>query len=262
VPFVSAGEVSLFYTDDGTGDPPLLFVHGYSCDSHDWSWQLPHFVDRHRVIAVDNRGHGRSSVPDSGYDYLDFATDLANLLEQLGCSPVVAIGHSLGGVIASALAVERPQLVRGVVSIDPSYLIPDDVSAGLGPLIDALESADPVAFAQSMLGGTYTAASSSALRTWQMRRIAGMPVHVLTQTMRNLLRNMAPASRSAPYLSRRCCPVLALYADPARGVAETALFDDPRSRVVTFEGSGHWLHQERPVEVNHLIDTWLRELGD
>ena len=87
MPFVSVGEVDLFYTDDGAGDPPLLFVHGYSCDSHDWSWQLPHFVDRHRVIAVDNRGHGRSSVPETGYDHLDFAGDLANFLDDLGCGP-------------------------------------------------------------------------------------------------------------------------------------------------------------------------------
>jgi pimeloyl-ACP methyl ester carboxylesterase len=56
VPFAAAGAVSLFYTDDGSGDPPLLFVHGFSCDGHDWSWQITHFVDRHRVITFDNKG--------------------------------------------------------------------------------------------------------------------------------------------------------------------------------------------------------------
>jgi pimeloyl-ACP methyl ester carboxylesterase len=43
------------------------------------------------------------------------------LLDQLGCRPVVAVGHSLGGAIVSALAVERADLVRAVVSVDPGY---------------------------------------------------------------------------------------------------------------------------------------------
>ena len=64
--FAELGDVRLFFTDDGEGGPPMLFVHGYTCDSHDWSWQLAHFGATHRVIAVDLRGHGRSSVPDGG----------------------------------------------------------------------------------------------------------------------------------------------------------------------------------------------------
>lgn len=262
MPFVAVGNVNLFYTDDGAGDPPLLFVHGYSCDGHDWSWQLSHFAARHRVIAVDNRGHGRSSVPDSGYDHLDFAGDLANVLDHLGCGPVVAIGHSLGGVIVSTLAVERPDLVQAIVSIDPGYLISDELSAQFAPMIDALESSDPVPVAQAALGGTYTPASSPALRTWHMRRVAGTPAPVLRQTLTNLVRGMALESVSAPYLARRKCPVLALYADPARAAVEAALLTDGRSRVVSFEGSGHWIHQERPGEVNHIIDTWLASLAD
>ena len=51
--FVDLGEVQLFFTDEGVGGPPMLFVHGYTCASHDWNWQLPHFESRHRVIAVD-----------------------------------------------------------------------------------------------------------------------------------------------------------------------------------------------------------------
>jgi pimeloyl-ACP methyl ester carboxylesterase len=258
--FADLGEVQMFFTDEGAGDPPLLFVHGYSCDSHDWSWQLPHFAERHRVIAIDNRGHGRSSVPDGGYEPATFANDLALLIEQLGCGPVVAIGHSLGGVIVSALAVEHPHLVRAIVSIDPGYLVPDEASEFLEPILDALNNRDPVAAAQGVLGATYVPASSSALRTWHMRRIAGVPDHVLRQTFTNLMRGMALASNSAPYLARRKCPVLAMYAEPSRAAVEAELFADERSRAVTFEGSGHWLHQERPAETNAIIETWLASL--
>lgn len=260
MPFFATDDVTLFYTDEGGGDPPLLLVHGYSCDGHDWSWQIPHFVEHHRVITIDNRGHGRSSVPDSGYDHADFANDAAKLLDHLGCGPVVAVGHSLGGVIVSSLAVERPDLVQAVVSIDPGYLISDEVSTGLGPTLAALDS-DPVTVTQAVLGGTYSPASPPALKAWHMRRVAGTPEHVLRQTLTNLMRGMALESVSAPYLAQRKCPVLAMYVDPARAPVEEALFADSRSRVVTFEGSGHWIHQDRPQEVNHIIDAWLATLA-
>jgi pimeloyl-ACP methyl ester carboxylesterase len=261
MPFAQVGPVNLFYTDEGSGGPPMLFVHGYSCDSHDWSWQLGHFAAGHRVIAVDLRGHGRSSVPDDGYDYLDFAGDIAALLDQVGCGSVVAVGHSLGGVIVSALAVERPELVEAVVSVDPGYLVPDELSVVLDPVVDALAGPDPVPVAQAMLSSTYSAATPEPLRTWHMRRIAGDPPHVLRQTLSNLFQGMALASKSAPYLAQRKCPVLAVYTDPARAAIEAQLLTHERSRTVSFEGSGHWLHQERPLEFNLVVDTWLASLA-
>ena len=137
MPFAELGEVSLFYTDAGAGDPPILFVHGYSCDSHDWSWQLPHFASTHRVIAVDLRGHGRSSVPEDGYDPSQYAADLAALLERQSVAPVVAIGHSLGGAIVSALAVEHAEMVRAVVVVDPAYLLREERAGAVAATMEA-----------------------------------------------------------------------------------------------------------------------------
>jgi pimeloyl-ACP methyl ester carboxylesterase len=259
MPFAHVGDATLFFTDEGTGDP-LLFVHGYACDSHDWSWQLPHFAERHRVIAVDIRGHGRSSVPDSGYEPVTFASDLAMLIEQLGCGPVVAIGHSLGGVIVSTLAVERPELVQAVVNIDPGYLFPDEWGGLIAPALKTANTTDPVPVVQNRFGSMHTPASPAAMKTWHMRRVAGMPHHVLRQAMASGAQGMALMSNSAPYLAQRRCPVLTLWADTGRAAVEVGLFADDRSRVVTFEGSGHWIHQERPAEVNHIIETWLASL--
>jgi pimeloyl-ACP methyl ester carboxylesterase len=257
--FADIGQVRLFYTDEGSGNPPLLFVHGYTCDSHDWSWQLPHFVRHHRVIAADLRGHGRSSAPEQGYSVIDFAADLAGLITQLGTGPVVAIGHSLGGAVVSALAVEHPDLVAGLVCVDPGYLIHDGAAAGAEASLAAAEG-DPVAFAQQLLTMFDAPARTPALRTWQLRRAAGVPPHVLHQAFVSIVRGLTPMSSSVPYLSRRACPVLTFYADPARVAIETPLFRDDRSRAIAWEGSGHWLHQERPDEFNALVDAWVARL--
>jgi len=259
--FAEIGDVRLFYTDEGSGEPALLFVHGYTCDSHDWSWQLPHFVQKHRVIGVDLRGHGRSTAPAAGYAVADFARDLAGLLDKLDVRPVIAVGHSLGGAVVSALAVERPELVAGLVCVDPGYLIPDDLGTRSDSLIAAMAATDdPAPLLQHMFAGFESPGWKPALRTWQLRRIAGVPPHVLRGAFEGIVKGIALMSNSRPYLERRSCPVLTFYADPARVAIETPLFKDDRSRAIGWEGAGHWLHQERPEEFNAVVAGWIASL--
>jgi pimeloyl-ACP methyl ester carboxylesterase len=261
VAFADIGDVRLFYTDEGSGGPPLLFVHGYACDSHDWSWQLPHFGAKHRVIAVDLRGHGRSSAPEAGYCAARLAADLAGLLKGLEVEGVIVLGHSLGGLIASVLAVEYPSLVAGLVCVDPGYLLPDETASAVEPLLDALHSGDPVPVIQQIFQGLDSPARSPAtgpaLRTWRLRRAAGVPAHVLRQAFESQVRGLVLNSNSRPFLRRRDCPVLAFHADPERAAMETELFGDERSRAIGWEGAGHWLHQERPAEFNTIVSAWL-----
>ncbi len=261
--FVDIGDVRLFVTDDGAGDPPMLFIHGYSCDSHDWMWQLPHFSLSHRVLAADLRGHGRSSVPEKDFDPRTFANDVAGLIKEIGCGPVVAVGHSLGGVIASVLSVEHSELVQAVVGVDPAYLVLDEYRPIIVGMLDALRE-DPVTTAQAFLGATsYTPASPAHLRSWHMRRIAGVPPHVLHETLAALVggpEELIYCSVVEKYLRRRQCPVLTFFADPGRAGMEAAIFTNPQSKAVAWEGSGHWLHQERPQEFNHVVENWLASL--
>src|SRR5919201_6022325 len=121
VPFASVGDANLFYTHDGHGEKTLLLIHGWACDSHDWMWQLPALLEAYRVIAVDLRGHGRSTVTIGGYTPQQFAADLSVLLDAVDAGPAVAIGHSLGAIVVNTLAVEHSAAVAAVVAIDPGY---------------------------------------------------------------------------------------------------------------------------------------------
>src|SRR5207247_7488582 len=108
----------------------------------------PHFANAHRLVTFDIRGHGRSSAPDDGYDVSSLTADAAMLVEHVGCAPVVAVGHSLGGAIAASLAVERPDLVCAVVAVDPGHLFPDDESPMLAAFMAAYEQEEPAQVAQ------------------------------------------------------------------------------------------------------------------
>lgn len=242
----------------------MVFVHGFSCDSHDWSWQLPHFAATHRVIAPDLRGHGRSGAPASGYDVASLAADVLALIEHLGCEPVVAVGHSLGGAIAAVMAAERKDLVRAVVAIDPGHLLPDETGPYLASALAAYGQEDPGEVAARFFqAGSHTAATPRGLASWHNRRAVGTPPHVLRQTIAGLIGGVKPfalVSNSLAHLGTCDSPTLAFYIDPVRQALAETILVHPHSRTVCFEGSGHWLHQECPEAVNSIVDQWVGEL--
>ncbi|MBK7725323.1 MAG: alpha/beta hydrolase [Dehalococcoidia bacterium] len=136
MPFAQVNDARMFYTDEGEGSP-VLMVHGWSCDGSDWAWQIPALkAAGYRCITPDLRGHGRSSVPAGGYPR-QYAADLAGLIGQLGCGPVVAIGHSMGGATVVALAVEHPEVVRAVVPVDSAYGFESETAVTLPQMTQA-----------------------------------------------------------------------------------------------------------------------------
>jgi pimeloyl-ACP methyl ester carboxylesterase len=120
---VSYDGTEIFYVDYAEGadpaKPAFLLIHGWSASSD--SWGSPFIGELtaagHRVVAVDNRGHGRSSVPDSDHPYSTdrFADDLAVVRRDLGLTEVILVGWSYGGlVIADHLATHGTDGVRAV----------------------------------------------------------------------------------------------------------------------------------------------------
>ena len=268
MPFAELGDVRLFYTDDGAGDGggvPLLLVHGFGADSHDWVFHIPELAARHRVIAPDLRGHGHSSAPETGYRPQDLAGDLVRLLDRLGVERVTAIGHSLGASVVSALAVEHPGRVRALVCVDPGYGQPPEVAAAFPAMIEGLRGEDPHAVALANDAWCYTPASPPFLREWHRRKILATSRRALSQAFAGLYEGdgqfgVRPASDA--YLARRTCPVLTCWSAAQAGHAawERGLFRHPASRALVWPGGGHRLHAERPAEFLLVVGGWLEEL--
>jgi pimeloyl-ACP methyl ester carboxylesterase len=260
MPFANVNGVRLFYTDDPGAGPPLLLIHGWTCDSCDWSWQIDAFAGAHRVVAPDLRGHGRSETGNT-HDLPTFAEDLVALLDALGTGPVVVVAHSLGGAIASVLAVEHSEHVRALVTVDPGI----GVGPGHAELVDAVEQQVSGPQAGEFLGHTFAAmegpSAAAGLAVWHRRRALAFPSRFLAETWRAQVDSGLLYRPSADaYLVRRTCPVLTIYTDPERAGWEAELLSHPHSRAMSWPGSGHWLHQERPLEFNRLVLDWLAAL--
>ena len=251
----------IFFTDDGEGPASVLFLHGWTCDSHDWSWQLPAFAERFRVIAPDLRGHGRSSTPANGYTPAGFAADIASLLKALDTGPTVVIGHSLGGAIAAHLAVDHPDLVQAVVAVDSSY---GPVPNGAEPseLVAGLRSPRCHDVVEAICDGLTVPSTPPALLTWYQRRGVGTDPEVIAATCEGLLNEEGGIGPTAAFLRRRPVPVLAVHRTPANAEWEAAtLGSDGRSQLVLWEGLGHWLHQEQPDRFNDAVLAWLERVA-
>ena len=114
--FLSIDGVVLHARIEGdTGLPPVVLLHGLGTDLRVFNRLVRYLVDRLWLVRYDQRGHGLSGVASPPYRIDDLAADAAGLMDQLDTGPAVVCGVSLGGMVAIRLAVQRPDLVRGLV---------------------------------------------------------------------------------------------------------------------------------------------------
>jgi pimeloyl-ACP methyl ester carboxylesterase len=247
--FTTAG--GLFVDDGGTGGTPVLFIHSAAGSTEHWTAQLAHLRGRgRRAIAVDLRGHGRSKPPaDGDYAIAALAGDLEAVLEHLGLSRVILVGHSLGGTVAAEFAGRHPGRVAGLLLLDPASdgrTIPD---AEGRQLMAALEADAHAATEQywSML----IKPSTEAVRERLFDGLRRTRPEAIREPLRDLL-SFDPAGPLSRYRGPRLSIISALGEVP--GAYHVLAPDLPHRKM---DGVGHWLHFDRPDEINRLIDEFL-----
>lgn len=105
--------------DDGDA---FVLVHGLASNARMWDGVAADLgAAGHPVVAVDQRGHGLSDKPGTGYGFDEVSADLAALIEVLRLDGPVVVGQSWGGDVVLELAARRPELLRGVVGIDGGW---------------------------------------------------------------------------------------------------------------------------------------------
>lgn len=124
-------EIHIHVDDRGQG-PPMVFVHGWLNDSTVWSGAVAELESDFRCLSVDLRGHGQSDAAGEGnYGRALVLDDLRAVLADRDLDSAIFVGHSLGGYLALALAIESPDLVNGLglVAAGPGFRNPDSLDA-------------------------------------------------------------------------------------------------------------------------------------
>ena len=115
--YVRVNGVRLHYVMGGTGEP-LLLIPGWPQSWYAWRYVMPELAQKYAVIAVDPRGVGDSDKAGSGYDFNNLATDMGQLMEQIGYDSYRVVGHDVGMWIGYAVAAKYPERVSHLAVIE------------------------------------------------------------------------------------------------------------------------------------------------
>ncbi len=240
-------EISLPYVEQG--DPsgvPLLMIHGATDSWRSYEPVLRHLPDDIHAIAVTQRGHGDAPKPESGYALGDLAGDVAALIDELGLGQVVLVGHSLGSLVASRVAIDRPERLAGLV-LAGAFGHPLSANPAIEEVRPFTELEDPVPreVAQEFQSSTLTRPLPDGLLDGFVDESMKLPAHV----WRGIFSNITEVDLSGE-LGAIAAPTLIVQGEADVFVPQSdsdmllgAIRD---SRLIVYEGAGHALHWEEP----------------
>ena len=116
MPTVHVNDINMYYETRGAG-PPLVLIPGLASDVSEWGRIIDPLAEHFTVVALDNRGAGRTDKPDAPYTIEQMAGDASGLLRTIGVGPATVLGVSMGGRIALALALGHPDRVGRLILV-------------------------------------------------------------------------------------------------------------------------------------------------
>jgi pimeloyl-ACP methyl ester carboxylesterase len=245
--------VGLAYEEMNIGAPPIILVHGWSCDHTVFARQAEFFSQSHHVVLVDLRGHGESDAPHQEYTMVDFADDLAWLCTELALVKPMVVGHSMGGNVALELAARRPELLSSIVLIDSVVFPSQSFRDALQHVLQALRGSDYAAVCRQAMLSTCLPTDDETQKRMLIASLPKAPQHVLTSALKNHLLNYDSTPAAAG------CHIPTAYIGAAVPTADVTRFRRHTPQLVTAQtlGSGHFSPLFVPDQINMMIQTFL-----
>ena len=284
--YTEVGSLRVHHTYGGRGTP-VVFVHGLGSSGYmEWRQNLASVATRHRVLAPDLPGYGRSDKPRARYTIPYFARFIRRYMASRGLRSAALVGTSLGGRIALEVALEEPKLVRKLVLVNtlgfgrprvaPAQFayglvtLPRVGEAAMNLARDALRWAPPRIIRR--VAGRYAGVSTDLERTMDdqylsdLREMYGaVGFHdAYLSTIRSLINPRALFSGHHDVtrrLNELNIPVQLIWGanDPLFPVVQASRAQSliKRSQLAVIEGAGHTPQAERPDEFNRVLHDFL-----
>jgi pimeloyl-ACP methyl ester carboxylesterase len=237
---------------------PVLLLHGWPDSAQSFERMFPLLPSQWRVVAADQRGHGRSDRPATGYTIDDFAADVPALLDALAIPRVVLVGHSMGSFVARRAAERAPGRVSSLVLIGTALRAKNAVLLELEAAVDELTDPVALSFAREFQESTVARPVPAEFMSGAIAASAGVPARVWQAVLDGLL-----AYEPGPPPT---CPTLVLggTADGLFSVEEqqAAAAAIPGARLDLVEGIGHCLQWENPERFVASLVDFIDSRGD
>ncbi|MGW4895658.1 alpha/beta fold hydrolase [Kitasatospora sp. NPDC004240] len=254
---VTRDGVRLHCRDWGGDGPAVLLLHGLAGHAGEWDHQASLLSARHRVIALDQRGHGHSERHPADVTRDAHVADVLAVIEQLGLDRPALVGQSLGGHTALLTAAAHPDRIGALVLVEAAPGRPDPATpAMIAGWLDSWPTPfpsrqDAVAFlGGGAVGEGWAAGLEERDGGWWPRFDRDVMVATIA------------ANDRARWLDwdRIGCPTLLVLGQ--RGIIPPADADEmltrrPATRAVGLPGTGHDVHLEQPDELHRLLADFL-----
>ncbi len=250
----------------------LVFLHGLMGSAANWMRVTPAFTSTHHMLIYDQRGHGRSFQPQSGYSPKDYAEDLRKILDELCWEKIELVGHSMGGRNALEFTHTYPQRVEKLVIEDIGPSLNQYGSSFIGGLLNFI----PVPFASRKLAKSFFEVEFMA-KYADKPNPRGLALFLLANLQegpdkRLRWRFFLPGIRESLIQGRAeerwheiealRIPILWIHGekseDLSKEVFQEILRRNSKIKGVEIKNAGHWVHSDQPQE---FIATLLGFLG-
>jgi pimeloyl-ACP methyl ester carboxylesterase len=268
IPVSDGGSIHVVETGAG---PPIVLVHGVTLSVITWARQLIGLSADHRVIAIDQRGHGPSAAGTDGYGLDRLSEDVIEVLGVLEVSGAVLVGHSLGGMVTMTAAINSGDRLADHVTGLALVATSSHPLAGVPvprSVIDRLGARGERSLARAERRG-HPAIRGASMLTWSMRVAYGSrPDPTAVELGHTMMTAMSPASLGSLVRgigSFKLKDHLGTIDIPTRVVVGTrdvltpprhakAMAEGiPHAELVVLPGTGHMVMLECPEELNTML---------
>jgi non-heme chloroperoxidase len=251
--FTTLDGARVHYVNYGKGSEALVLIHGWTMNADNWRNQIPDFVKRNRVIAVDLPGHGQSDKPRITYSMELFARAVDAVMRDAKVKRAVLVGHSMGTPIARQFYRKYPEKTLAIVVVD-GPLRPFGDQAMMDKFIAGFRAPNYQETVTRMFDGMFGPSLSAEARERIKASLTNTPQHVIVSAMEGM------ADPSIWGEDKINVPVLAIMANNPflgadieqryRGIA-------PNMEFLLWNGVGHFIMMEKPKEFNETVLAFL-----
>ena len=251
--------VALHALDTGGAGEPVVLAHAIGLDHRMWEPLVASLRARHRVVAFDTRGHGKSPVPPRPYSLRQLADDAAALLDRLGIAKAHWVGLSMGGMIGQAFALAHPRRLGRLVLANTTSTYGPDGKANWQARIKLVEDGGLAAIRAAVEQRYF----SEAFRRDHPAQVAATMARFMETPAQGYL-GCCDAIADLDFskdLARIAAPTLVIAgsADVGTPVAmsEALAAGIPGAKLAVLEGAAHLSSAEQPREFDALVAGFL-----